>query len=66
MPTATAIPWLLLGAASTEGPGVFDHVTFVQRLNTAGGKAPANPGTTVGEEARVAYTAEYYFYAADD
>ncbi|HVF43821.1 MAG TPA: DUF3455 domain-containing protein [Pyrinomonadaceae bacterium] len=63
-PSATAIPWLKLEAVSSEGPGVFDGVTFVQRVNTTGGTAPAAPGSFVGEEARVPYTAEYYFYRA--
>jgi hypothetical protein len=59
---AGAIPWLLLGAVSTEGPGVFHRVTHIQRVNTVGGNAPANPGSSIGEEARVPYTAEYFFY----
>jgi hypothetical protein len=63
-PNASAIPWLKLETVSTEGPGVFDGVTFVQRVNTTGGTAPASPGSFVGEEARVPYTAEYYFYRA--
>ena len=63
-PDPDAIPWLLLGAASSEGPGVFQRVTFIQRVNTTGGKAPAVPGGFVGEEARVPYTADYYFYRA--
>lgn len=63
-PNASAIAWLKLEAVSTEGPGVFDGVTFVQRVNTTGGNAPAAPGSFVGEEARVPYTAEYYFYRA--
>jgi hypothetical protein len=57
---------LLLEAASTQGPGVFHGVTDIQRVNTVGGKAPAAPGATVGEETEVSYTAEYYFYGADD
>jgi hypothetical protein len=65
-PDSNSIPWLLLVAASTQGPGVFDGVTFVQRLNTVGGKAPSSPGTTVGQEADVPYTAEYFFYKAAD
>jgi hypothetical protein len=40
-PLATAIPWLLLRATSTSGMGVFSDVTYVQRVNTTGGKAPA-------------------------
>ncbi len=61
-PDATAIPWLLLQTVSTDGPGIFSRVTYIQRTATTGGLAPAVPGTTVGEEKRVPYTAEYYFY----
>ena len=61
-PDATAIPWLRLTAASTYGPGIFEGVTYIQRINTAGGLRPTTPGTTVGEVARIPYTAEYYFY----
>jgi hypothetical protein len=65
-PDASAIPWLLLQATSTSGPGVFSSVTYVQRVNTTGGLAPATPGTAVGMTAEVPYTAEYYFYRAED
>jgi hypothetical protein len=61
---ATAIPWLLLRAASTEAPGIFEGTTFVQRVNTTGGLAPATPPTQDGQEARVPYTADYYFFRA--
>lgn len=61
-PNPDAIPLLLLGARTTEGPGIFERTTYIQRVNTFGGVAPAAPGTVVGEEARVFYTAEYYFY----
>jgi hypothetical protein len=61
-PDPDAIPWLRLKATASEGPGIFDGVTFIQRVNTAGGKAPTEPGEFVGEEAEVPYTAEYYFY----
>ena len=63
-PDATAIPWLLLQTVTAEGPGIFHRVTYVQRVNTGGGLAPAAPGTFVGEEAQVPYTAEYFFYRA--
>ncbi len=61
-----SIPWLLLGAVSSQGPGVLDGTTFVQRVNTVGGKAPATGAnaSTVGQEIDVPYTAEYYFYKA--
>jgi hypothetical protein len=61
-PDPTAIPWLKLTAASSSGPGIFEGVTFIQRINTVGGLRPTTPGTTAGEEARVPYTTEYYFY----
>jgi hypothetical protein len=61
-PDTTAIPWLLLGAVSTEGPGIFHRVALIQRVNTVGGTAPATPGSVVGEEVRVPYSAEYFFY----
>jgi hypothetical protein len=61
-PDPNSIPWLLLDALSTEGPGVFEHVSSLQRLNTVGGNAPTIPGTIVGRTLRVPYTAEYVFY----
>ena len=65
-PDTTAIPWLRLGALSSQGPGVFRGVTFIQRVNTIGGIAPITAGTTTGQMANVPYTAEYYFYSATD
>jgi len=60
------IPWLLLRSASNTGPGIFNQVSFIQRVNTKGGKAPSVVQDRVrnGEELRVAYTAEYFFYGA--
>ena len=57
-----AIPWVRLRAVSTEGPGIFADTTFIQRVNTTGGKAPSEDGTFVGEVARMPYTADYFFY----
>lgn len=50
-PDPDAIPWLLLAAESTGGPGLFERVVWIQRVNTAGGKAPAHPGSFTGQEA---------------
>lgn len=61
-PDPAAIPWLLLGAVSSEGPGIFHRVSLIQRLNTVGGNAPAAPGNLTGEVMRAPYTAEYFFY----
>lgn len=63
-PDPDAIPWLLLKSVPelTEGPGIFGRVTYIQRLNTVGGKAPTAPGDFLGQVARIPYTADYYFY----
>lgn len=61
---ANAIPWLLLTVATNNEMGVLRGVTHIQRVNTVAGTAPAQPGTTVGEERRVPYTADYHFYRA--
>ena len=65
-PDPTAIPWLLLQRVSTEGPGIFDRVTYIHRVNTSGGLAPTAPGPSIGAEVEVPYAAEYYFYRATD
>ena len=64
-PDADSIPWLLVNVVSREGSGVLSSVTTIQRLNTKGGKAPATGCDTghAGQEVRVAYSADYLFYA---
>jgi Ca2+-binding RTX toxin-like protein len=57
-----SIPWLLLSALSTTGPGVFADTSFIHRVNTTGGKSPSTNGTVVGQVARTPYTADYFFY----
>lgn len=65
-PDPSAIPWLLLGAKSHSGSGVFTPIQSIQRLQTVGGKAPSGPcgQDNVKEVARVPYKATYYFYSA--
>ncbi len=66
-PNPQSIPWLLLQAASHEGTGTMSGVTYIQRVLTGGGVAPAAERCTakeVGDEARVEYDAFYYFYVA--
>ncbi|KOV89135.1 DUF3455 domain-containing protein [Nocardia sp. NRRL S-836] len=59
---AGAVPELLLKARSTRGKGVFEGVSYVQRLSTRGGVAPA--GTCQeGEQTSVHYEALYVFSA---
>lgn len=61
-----SIPWLLLRAKATAGNGLFTHVQFIQRLNTAGGGVPAARcrNEQLGQQLRAAYTADYFFYGA--
>jgi hypothetical protein len=58
-----AIAWLLL-SAKASGPGIFQSVTHIQRVNTVGGVAPSAPGAFVGDEVRIPYSTEYFFYRA--
>lgn len=63
-PNAKAVPWLLLKATSNQGAGTFARVTFVQRVDTEGGQAPAEgcDKSHAGAEKPVDYQASYYFY----
>jgi hypothetical protein len=66
----TAIPWLLLAATSTAAGPDGDRLagtTYIQRLATTGGLAPAPAGcneSTAGTTAEVPYTADYTFWKA--
>jgi len=64
-PAPDAVPWLLVQATSTTGKGRFSGVTYIQRLGTKGGKAPAAgcDAKTAGTETRARYSADYYFYS---
>ena len=64
-----AVPWLLLQesgvAAGPTGGHRLTKTTFIQRLNTVGGLAPASGCSTfgdVGRRAFVPYSADYFFY----
>jgi len=62
---ATAIPWLLLQAVdSLSSAG--NAITYIQRIYTEGGLAPAKPATqnNLGELDSIPYTAVYRFYEA--
>ena len=67
-----AIPWLLLREVGhQDGPAnghTLSATTYIQRLNTSGGTAPAtgcSQATDVGKRALVPYTADYFFYEAE-
>ena len=67
---AGAIPWFLLQVVGSQ-PGPTDGdtltgTTYIQRLNTSGGVAPAAgcaQASDVGAKALVPYTADYYFFS---
>jgi hypothetical protein len=61
---AENLPWATMRAAPTGDSGMFAGVTTIQRVNTAGGVAPADGCTAAnaGNEARVNFSADYYFY----
>jgi hypothetical protein len=65
-PTAGTIPWLLLATKSTGPEGAFSRVTYIQRVNTAGGAAPtaACAEGLLGRTVRVPYTADYRLFTA--
>ena len=63
-PSPSAIPWLLLAAKSNSDVGTFAGAKFVQRVTTVGGIAPTGGcnESTIKKEARVPYSASYFFY----
>ncbi len=79
-PNTGSISCLLLQAVGTQtgphGGSIMAVDTYIQRLNTSGGSAPASPqtgcaeccaaSTDVGNEVLVPYTADYWFYRASE
>jgi hypothetical protein len=63
-PDAGSIPWLLLQATEHSGIGAFSTITYVQRLDTSGGVAPAEgcDADHEGDLVRQPYEATYAFY----
>jgi hypothetical protein len=71
-PNAGAISCLLLQVIGSEqGPSggkLLTTATYIQRLNTNGGSAPASGcsvPTDVGKQTLAPYSADYYFFRAD-
>ncbi|MBM2614680.1 DUF3455 domain-containing protein [Actinoplanes sp. LDG1-06] len=60
-PRAGTIPELLLEVNSHSGSGIFSKATFINRLLTSGGTAPAG-ACTDGEKKAVPYGAIYVFW----
>jgi hypothetical protein len=65
-PNAGAIPLQLVQANPAMGNGAMTGVTYIQRLNTMGGVAPADTcdASNLGAKKLVKYQADYVFYKA--
>ncbi len=63
---AGSIPLQLVKANPAMGAGAMQGVTFIQRVDTRGGVAPATPcaAASVGAKQVVKYQADYIFYKA--
>lgn len=61
-PRPGAVPELLIKATANRGDGLFGDVTYIQRLRTHGGLAPAGP-CDGAEQTSVRYSATYVFHA---
>jgi hypothetical protein len=63
-PDGQGVDWLLLDVASSSGQGLFSGVHYVRRLETSGGRPPADGCSAASASRRVAspYTATYEFY----
>lgn len=66
---AGAIPWLLIAKAGDEegptGGDTLTDTTYIQRINTHGGSAPATgcaKAADVGTKVFIPYTADYVFF----
>ncbi len=64
--SAGNIPNQLVKANPASGNGAMTGVTYIQRVNTIGGVAPASPcaASNVGAKQTVKYQADYIFYTA--
>lgn len=60
------IPWLLVKVTADPAPGVLSNVTYVERLVTHGGAAPAAPPKRPDTKVGVPYTATYAFLVKAD
>ena len=62
---AGSIPLQLVQANPSTGKGAMSDVTYIQRLKTVGGVAPATPAcaaANVGAKTTVPYQADYVFF----
>jgi|EP01034_Spumella_vulgaris_P042427 hypothetical protein len=65
-PTPASIPHQLVQANPATGSGMMSGITYIQRINTQGGVAPADScsAANAGAKKMVKYQADYVFYKA--
>lgn len=65
-PSPASIPLQLVQAGAATGAGAMSGITFIQRINTKGGVAPADAcgAGNAGTRKMVKYEADYLFYKA--
>jgi hypothetical protein len=61
-PNGEAIAWMLFAASSHAGNGIFETVTYVQQVSTAGGVIDGLACATQGAEYDAGFSADVYFY----
>jgi hypothetical protein len=61
---SSSIPWLLVDVVTHSGSGLLTNVNVIQRVQTHGGKPPAQgcDESHHDAETKSSYTADYYFY----
>ncbi len=61
---ANAVAWLLVKVKAWGGNGLFNPVTYINRVDTEGGQTPQNTcnAARFGDEYRARYSAVYFFY----
>jgi hypothetical protein len=61
-PVSFSLPWASYDVVKTGGQGLLSGYSFVTRVQTHGGNAPASPPAHVGDSVQVRFAAEYWFY----
>jgi len=67
-PHHSAVPWLLVKGTNPQGTGLFNTVSFINRINTQGGVKPSTGCNSnhLGSERAIAYQADYLFYSKNN
>jgi len=61
-PETISAPWVLFKVTKSSGQGILSGQSYIQRVYTHAGRAPAVQPKRSGEITRVPYRAQYWFY----